>query len=71
MKVFATVDSDGDIFAISASPEGGPRLATPLQPGQSEVEITDHDIHDDDPDDQVHRKLNEIRQSKPGRARLS
>jgi len=60
MKVVATVDTDGNIVTIGATPDGMPRLAAALLPGQSEIEITDHDISDDDPDEQVHRELAEL-----------
>jgi hypothetical protein len=64
MKVIATVNPHGDILAISAAPEGTPRLTAVLLPDQLEVEITDHDIQDDDSDEVVHRKLNQIRRTK-------
>jgi len=69
MKVIASVDRYGDIIAISASPEGSPRAAA-VKLGESTVEIiTDHDIRDDDSDEAVHRKLNEIVRSRSARAR--
>jgi hypothetical protein len=63
MKVTATIDPDGAIVAIAASPEDAPRLATVLLPGESQIELDNHDISDNDNDDDVHRKLGQLYRS--------